>query len=190
MVLMVGVNSEVFFFDRLTNRTAAVFDNPLADKRESERLLAYVEPFEHVIEHPAFFFVGQGVAINRKSNAVIPEVADKASHALFAISYYANGMVAALLHMFLLGSAFFFAFQHVKAKRSGIGQYFSHALLACVLGLTPWAFFGHAMVSQPRGAMMFYFIFGLLTCLRHFPVHNNTAQYKETGHAYRRHIAV
>jgi hypothetical protein len=189
LVLMVGVNSELFFFDRLTNRTAAVFENPLEDERESERLLSYVEPFEHLVEHPRFLVAGQGVAINR-SNTVVPEVAGKANHALFAISYYANGMVAALLHMFLLASAFFYALQHVQARRSGIGQYFSHALLACVIGVAPWAIFGHAMVSQPRGAMMFYFIFGLLTCLRHFPAHANTAQYKEIGHAYSRHSTV
>lgn len=189
LILTIGVNSEIFFFDRLTNRTAAVFDNPLADERESERLLAYVEPFEHIFEHPTFVAVGQGIAINR-STAVVPEVAGKANHALFAVSYYANGMVAALLHMFLLASAFFYALRHVQARRSGIGQYFSHALLACVIGVAPWAVFGHAMVSQPRGAMMFYFIFGLLTSLRHFPVHSNITQHKETEHAYGRHITV
>lgn len=189
LVMMVGVNSQVFFFDRLTNRTAAVFENPLADERESERLLAYVEPFEHVTEHPVFLITGQGIAINR-SKAVVPEVAGKANHALFAVSYYANGMIAALLYMFLLASVFFYALRHVKARRSGIGQYLSHALLASVFGIAPWAIFGHAMVSTPRGAMMFYFILGLLTCLRHFPIHSNTRPQKETGHAYGRHSTV
>lgn len=189
LVLMVGVNSEIFFFDRLTNRTAAVFDNPLEDERESERLLAYVEPFEHLVEHPTFLIAGQGVAIN-KSRTVTPEVAGKANHALFAVSYYSNGMLAALLYMFLLVSTFFYALRHVQARRSGIGQYFSHAMLASVLGIAPWAVFGHAMVSTPRGAMMFYFILGLLTCLRHFPVHAPIVQHKGIGHAHRRHIAV
>jgi hypothetical protein len=189
LVLTVGVNSEIFFFDRLTNRTAAVFDNPLEDERESERLLSYVEPFEHLVEHPIFLVVGQGVAINR-SNTVVPEVAGKANHALFAISYYANGMVAALLYMFLLASAFFYTLRHVKGRRSGMGQCLSHALLASVIGVAPWAIFGHAMVSTPRGAMMFYFVFGLLTTLRHFPVYSNSIQHKETGHAYGRHSAV
>ncbi|WP_282154045.1 O-antigen ligase family protein [Ruegeria atlantica] len=189
LVMLVGVNSQVFFFDRLTNRSAAIFDNPLEDERESERLLSYVEPFEHVLEHPSFFLAGQGIAI-LKSNAVVPEVAGKANHALFAVSYYANGMAAAVLHMCLLGSAFFYVLRHVKGRRSGIGQYFSQALLASVVGIAPWAIFGHAMVSQPRGAMMFYFILGLLTSLRHFPVHSNILTDKETGHAYGRHIAV
>jgi len=189
VILLVGVNSQIFFFERLTNRTAAVFDDPFADKRESERILAYVEPFEHVIENPVFLIAGQGVAIN-KSRTVVPEVAGKSSHALFAISYFANGMTAALLYMFLLASAFFYALQHVKARRSGIGEYYSHALLACVLGLAPWTIFGHAMISQPRGGMMLFFIFGLLTTLRHFPVHSNSYQNKETGHANSRHITV
>lgn len=189
LVLTVGVNSEVFFFDRLTNRTVAAFDNPLEDERESERILAYVEPFEHVVEHPTFLVMGQGIAISR-SSSVVPEAADKASHALFAVSYYANGMVAALLYMFLLASAFFYTLQHVKARRSGIGQYLSHALLASTLGIAPWAVFGHAMVSTPRGAMMFYFILGLLTCLRHFPVYSDTTEHRRTGHAHSRRVAV
>jgi hypothetical protein len=189
LVLMVGINSEVFFFDRLTNRTAAALNNPLEDERETERLLAYVEPFEHLVEHPVFLVAGQGIAINR-SNTVRPEVAGKANHALFAVSYYANGMVAALLFMFLLAIAFFYALQHVNSRRSGIGQNFSQALLASVVGIAPWAIFGHAMVSQPRGAMMLYFILGLLTCLRHFPVRSTITEHKETRHAYRRHIAV
>jgi len=189
LVLLVGVNSQVFFFERLTNRTAAVFNDPLADERESERLLAYIEPFGHLIENPQFLIAGQGVAIN-KSRRVVPEVAGKSNHALFAISYYANGMIAALLYMFLVGSAFFYALQHVKGRRSGIGQYYSHALLACVLALAPWTAFTHAIVSQPRAGMMFFFIFGLLTTLRHFPVHSNSPQNRETGHAHGRHITV
>lgn len=189
LVLLAGVNSQIFFFDRLSNRTAAVFDNPLADERESERLLAYVEPFEHLIENPAFLVSGQGMAITKSSN-VVPEVAGKANHALFAVAYYANGMIAALLYMFLLGSAFFYAFRHVTGRRAGIGQYFSHAMLASVLGIAPWAIFGHAMVSTPRGAMMFFFILGLLTTLRHFPVHSHSTQNKGTGYARSRHITV
>ena len=189
VVLFVGVNSQIFFFDRLTNRTTAIFENPLEDERESERLLAYIEPFEHVMENPVFLIAGQGVAIN-KSRRVVPEVAGKSNHALFAISYYANGMLAALLYMFLIGSAFFYALQHVKGRRDGIGQYYSHALLACILGLAPWTAFTHAIVSQPRGGMMFFFILGLLTTLRHFPVYSHPPQMQRTGHANGRHIAV
>jgi len=189
LILLVGVNSQIFFFDRLTNRTVAVFDNPLADNRESERLLAYVEPFEHLIEHPIFLISGQGMAIT-KSNVVLPEVVGKANHALFAMAYYTNGMVAALTYMFLLGGAFFYALQHVKNRRSGIGQYFSHALLASVLGLAPWTIFGHAMVSTPRGAMMMFFVLGLLTTLRHFPIHSQSFRQKGTEHANSRHITV
>ena len=189
LILFVGVNSQIFFFDRLTNRTAAIFEDPFSDERESERILAYVEPFEHVIENPEFLISGQGVAIS-KIRRVVPEVAGQASHALFAISYYANGMVAALLYIFLLGSAFYFALQHVRTRRSGIGQYYSQALLLSLLGLAPWAVFGHAMVTQPRGAMMFFFILGLLTTLRHFPVQSHSSQIQRTGHANGRHITV
>jgi len=172
LILYIGVNSEVFFFDRLANRTAAVLDNPLEDPRESERLLAYVEPFEHLIENPSFLVVGQGIGIN-KARWVVPEVAHKASHALFAIAYYSNGMIAAFLYMYLLFSAFYYAVRHVLVRRSGVGMGLSHACLGMVLGLAPWAAFGHAMVSQPRGAIMFH-----------------STQIQRTGHANSRHLTV
>ncbi|MGB3556045.1 MAG: O-antigen ligase family protein, partial [Jannaschia sp.] len=95
IVAVIGTGSQLFYFDRLTVRTEAIFEDPLADERESERLLAYVEPFGHLIEHPRFFVLGEGNAIQR--SAALAEQTGKATHAIFAKSYYAYGMVGALL---------------------------------------------------------------------------------------------
>ncbi len=189
LVLSVGLDSEAFFFDRLINRTAAVIDNPYADERESERILAYVEPFEHVLEHPEFMLTGQGNAITR-SRTVVPEIAGKASHALFAAVYYSQGMVAAILYMFLLFSMFYYTLRHMRMRNEGPGAMLSQALLASSLGVLPWAVFGHAIVTTPRGAMMFFFILGLLSCLRHFPLTSRNPQMKGGAYGYRHPVAV
>lgn len=189
VVLLVGVDSNAFFFDRLVNRTNAVLNNPFEDDRESERILAYVEPFEHVVERPEFLLLGQGNAIHRSRN-VVPEMAGKASHALFAVAYYSHGMIAAFLYMGLLISMFYYTMRHMRFRQSGEGLYLSQALFASTLGLLPWALFGHAMVSTPRGAMMLFFLLGLMTTLRHFPLEASRPQAKKVENGYSRHIAV
>jgi len=168
-ILMVGTNSEAFFFDRLIKRSAAAFENPLDNEQESERILSYIEPFEHVLQKPYFLFAGQGNVMGR-SNTVIPEVAGKANHSLFGVAYYSKGMIGALLYQFLIATALFFAFWHVGKRKFTLAGFYSQALLASTLAIVPWSMFTHSIVSAPRGAMMFFFIIGLLTTLRHFPL--------------------
>lgn len=165
-ILMIGINSQVFFFDRLINRSTAAIENPLNNEQESERILSYIEPFDHVLEKPSFLFAGQGYAILR-SNAVIPEIAGKANHSLFGVAYYSNGMIAAFLYQFLIANALFFAFWHVTRRRGTFAGLYSQALFASILVIVPWSMFTHAIVSAPRAAMMFFFVVGLLTTLRH-----------------------
>lgn len=169
----IGINSELFFFERLTNRTAAIFDDPLTDKRESDRLLAYVDPFYHVIENPMFIFVGEGNAITR-SRVVQAQVWSGANHALFASSYYSGGLISSFGYMFLMANAFYFAYWHLKRRRRTSSSGHSQAIFLCMVGLVPWVLFGHAMVSTARGAMMFFFILGLLGTLRKFPLQSET----------------
>lgn len=165
----IGINSELFFFERLTNRTAAIFDDPLTDKRESDRLLAYVDPFYHVAENPMFLFIGEGNAITR-SRVVEAQVWSGANHALFASSYYSGGLISSFVYMFLMINGFYFAYWHLKRRRRTPSGAYSQALFLCMVGLVPWVLFGHAMVSTARGAMMFFFILGLLSTLRKFPL--------------------
>jgi hypothetical protein len=59
-----------------------------------------------------------------------------------------------------------------------------------VLGLLPWAAFGHSIVSAPRGAMMFFFVLGLLTSLRHFPLPDSGFAIKEVQRGDGRRVTV
>ncbi|SLN59088.1 hypothetical protein ROA7450_03050 [Roseovarius albus] len=169
LVGSVGIKSEVFFFERITNRTAAIFDDPFEDERESERILAYVDPFYHAAEHPMFIFAGEGNAINRSWN-VHAQVSGRANHALFASSYYSGGLISSFVYMFLMLNGFYFAYWHLRRRRWTASSGYSQALFLSMVGLVPWVLFGHAMVSTARGAMMFFFIFGLLSTLRKFPL--------------------
>jgi hypothetical protein len=189
LVLSIGVSSQFFFFDRLINRTAAIFQDPLADAREYERLLAYVEPFAHLMQSPQFLFVGEGTAINRADD-VQAAVFGVANHALFAQAYYSYGMIAALLYLLLILRALGFSLRQTRRPRVEIGAYYSQALVLCVLALVPWAMFGHAIVSTPRGAMLFFLIIGLLTSLRHFPIQYRPAEVRGVYDAYGRRAAI
>lgn len=189
LVLAIGVNSQVFFFERLVNRTQAIVENPYQDERESERILAYVEPFEHVVENPEFLLTGQGNAINR-SFRVRAEAAGKASHAVFAVAYYSQGLVAAFVYMALFGSMLLYTLRNMSARVAGPGAMMSQALFASTLGVLPWAIFGHAIVSTPRGAMMFFFLLGMLTVLRHFPLATQARRPTGGRYGYRHPIAV
>lgn len=80
VILAVGISSQLFFFDRLSNRSQAILENPFQDERESERILAYVEPFQHIAEQPQFLLLGQGVTVRYSESRVVPEQAGKATH--------------------------------------------------------------------------------------------------------------
>jgi len=165
--LTVGISSQIFFFDRLTNRSQAIFENPFQDERESERILAYVEPFQHVIENPQFIVLGEGITVRYSNSSVIPEQAEKATHATFAMAYYAYGMLAALLYWSIVLRALYLTSLLARRKRSLTGL-LSQSFLLSVVALLPWIVFGHAAISTPRGAMLLFFVLGLISSLTHF----------------------
>lgn len=171
----IGWDSEYFFFDRLENRTTAMLENPYEDERETERIYAYSEPFEHVIEHPLFFIIGEGVAIGKLG--VGAEQVGAADHAVFAKAYYSYGMVAAFIYVFLVVSGFkYLLFQmRLHSRFGGIPLVYSQALFAGLAGMLPWFVFGHAAVSTPRGAMLFFLFFGLIASLRNFDPYHRSA---------------
>jgi len=161
-----GVESNLFFFDRLINRTVVIYDRNFEDERESERILAYVEPFEHVIRNPIYAFIGEGIAPNRSGLSSIQNQA--ATHALFAKAYYSYGMVAAILYMVLIFGMLKYSYTRIRKQKSESGSLIGQAIFASVLALFSWFAFGHAMVSSPRGAMLMFFVFGLSVALCHF----------------------
>jgi hypothetical protein len=168
LVAAVGVGSQLFFFDRLVNRTQAMFEDPMSDERESERLFAYIEPFEHLARHPQFLISGQGVSLSR--SGVVTEEAGKATHAVFAKAYYTRGMLAALLHVVVVVLAGLYAWRNLFRALSGPGRALAQAVFLSTVAILPWFAFGHAMISAPRGTMVFFFTLGLLAALSRFAV--------------------
>ena len=189
IVLFVGVGSQLFYFDRLTVRTEAALEDPLADERESERLLAYSEPFAHVVGNPRFLVIGEGNAIRRSDEDF--DRGGRANHALFAQAYYTQGMIAAFLYMYLIFAALLLAFKYFRRSSSTLGAYYSQAVFLSLIAILPWAAFGHTIVSVARGSMLFFFLLGLLASLRHFPMRPMPPWYiREAAHAYGRRITV
>ncbi len=165
-----GWGSKLFFFERLEERTVAMIENPYEDVRETERLFAYSEPFEHVIDQPQFLVMGEGVSIHKAGGP--SQQGGKATHAAFAKAHYSYGMIAAFLYVLLVIKGFSYVRWQIKLRKrsGGIASLYSQALFASLLGMLPWFVFGHAAISQPRGAMLFFFLFGLIASLKNFPI--------------------
>jgi hypothetical protein len=168
LILTIGVGSQLFYFDRLTNRVEAMFEAPTEDERESERILAYVEPLEHVADHPGFFIVGEGITVSYAIGLRPPAMAGKATHAVFAIAYYSYGLVASILYILLILRALLFAGLLAVSKQRTVENLLAQPLFLAIVALLPWAAFGHAAVSTPHGAMLFFLLIGLLSALAHF----------------------
>lgn len=167
-IFAVGAGSEIFMFDRLQTRTEAMFNDPFADERESERILAYSEPFTHLANNPRFTILGEGNAIRRSD--VSAENDDKANHALFATSYYSYGLIAAVLfHLLILHALWVIYSVQSKRNKSSFGGITSQALLLSMVAFLPWAAFGHAIASEARGTFMLFLILGLISAVSFMP---------------------
>ncbi len=166
----VGWQSDMFFFDRYERKFTAMSEDPYKDAGDQERAFAYFEPFEHLMQRPDFFFIGEGVTVREVSAGKPSEQADKATHALFAIAYYSYGMIAALLYIMLIARGFLLLLRYMKQYRytEPLAVRFSGALFAGLLGMTSWFLFGHAAVSTPRGATLFFLLFGFISSLQNF----------------------
>lgn len=165
---LIGFDSKYFFFERLVNRTNAALNNPYDDERESERINAYLQPFSHLLNNPSYLYVGEGFARQKVDNIELSEDNDvkgeRADHAVFAKAYYAYGMITSVSLVFLYLFLVHYSLKFIR--RTPNNNLFSsklHRLLFVVLlGFSSWFAFGHAAVSQPRGAMLMFFVFGLV----------------------------
>ncbi len=162
----VGWDSDLFYFERVVTRTTAAITNPYEDVRETERIYAYSEPFEHLWENPHFLLVGEGVSITK--TGIRTHQDGKATHAVFAKAYYSYGFVASVVYIALLISGFRYLLRQLRRKHREqlLSPLVYQALFAGLLGMLPWFVFGHAAVSQPRGAMLFFLYFGLIASIR------------------------
>lgn len=166
VVLFIGASSQLFYFERLTNRTEIMLNAPLESESEAERLLAYVEPWHHMFEHPRFILFGEGVSIRYSSSAAtMPEQVGQATHATFAMGYYAYGLLASLLFLMIFVRATIFVLRENRRREPSAAKLLAPALLISLVGMAPWLIFGHAAISAPRGAMLFFLFLGLIAAL-------------------------
>ena len=167
----IGFDSELFMFDRITERTTAALENPYEDERESERIEAYTQPFEHVLNQPLYLFLGEGFARAKVSGTSdLSGGINRADHAVFAKAYYAYGLITSFLIVFLF---FFLANYTFKLiRKTSNSKLFSakltRLLFVLLVGFSSWFAFGHAAVSNPRGTMLMFFVFGLVASQRNF----------------------
>lgn len=164
----IGFNSKYFLFDRLTNRTIAALNNPFDDERESERIMAYIEPFGHLLENPTYLFIGEGFARKKVENTTVikgdENRGDRSDHAVFAVAYYAYGMITSLAIVFLYFLFLNYSFKMInKTPNYNLFSSKLTRLLFCILmGFMSWFAFDHGALSSPRGTMLMYFVFGLV----------------------------
>jgi len=165
VILWIGPDSDLLMVDRLERRTVAAVTNPYEDGREWERILAYIEPFEHLAQNPQFFLVGEGSISHRLSWDA--QLHGKASHAIFAKGYYAYGLVAGFMYAWM---PFMMLLYLIRARtRLGVNSFardYATALIVATVALTPWFAFGHAAISEARGAMLAFLVLGLVASLR------------------------
>ena len=165
----IGIDSELFMFDRITERTAAAIENPYEDERESERINAYIQPFEHVLNNPLYIFIGEGFARGKVANTSdLSGGINRADHAVFARAYYAYGVLTSISIILLYGLLVNYTFKLIR-KTSNTNLFSSkltRLLFVLLIGFSSWFTFGHAAVSNPRGTMLMFFVFGLLASQR------------------------
>lgn len=164
IVGFIGTDSELFFFDRLEKRAEAMMHEPMKDERETDRLYAYLDPFLYVVDFPICVLVGTGNARDSMDNVPFhPIFLHGADHAVVAQATYSYGLLSAVCYFALLMMALWHTFSYVR-ETSFTGKY-AQTLFLCLLGVGPWFMLGHAVVSQPRGAMVFFMVLGFVSVL-------------------------
>ena len=164
----IGLDSKYFFFSRIVDRTEAALNNPFDDVREAERLNAYIQPFEHLLNNPFYLFLGEGWARKKVIKAEVLEGnekrGDRADHAVFAAAYYSYGLITSLSIVFLYLLLIKHSFRIINntPNNNYFSSKFTRLLFVVLIGFSSWFSFGHAAVSNPRGTMLMFFVFGLV----------------------------
>ena len=164
----IGFDSKYFFFNRIVDRTEAALNNPDDDDREAERINAYIQPFGHVLNNPFYFFIGEGWARKKVTKAEVLEGNEKrgerADHAVFAAAYYSYGLITSLsiVFLYLLLIKYLFRIINNTPNNNLFSSKFTRLLFVVLIGFSSWFSFGHAAVSNPRGTMLMFFVFGLV----------------------------
>jgi hypothetical protein len=175
-VLLVGVGSSLFFFDRYVNRFEAIFESPLSDEREAHRVLSYIAPFDHVMSNPQFLVIGAGTTTLRSDRVSVEGFEE--NHSLFGAGYFAHGMLSTVLFIFLLVAAYHYANVHRKraAGLQKIARDWPRALYLAYLPMLPMAAFAPAFGKNVRAIYVYIFVLGLLSALRNTELLNSLQQ--------------
>jgi O-Antigen ligase len=164
---LAGLDSKLFFFDRLESRFEEMVDDPYGDVRETERIYSYVDPFRHLAEKPWFLFVGEGNAVRRIGAARGGERSGWSYHSFFGISYFAYGLLAAFLYTLLIISTFLYVRRYSSriASVRSINLHIARSAQIAFFAIVPWLLTAHGMVSSPRATAMFLFVVGIIVSL-------------------------
>ncbi|MBY6069560.1 hypothetical protein KUW17_22680 [Leisingera aquaemixtae] len=189
IVFFIGIGSQVFYFERLERSFGTMLESPYENTRESERSLAYSEPFTHAVQNPGFLLAGEGVAVRYTASGIRAEQHGQATHAVFAMAYYSYGLIAALLYISLIARALFHVGTIALQRRRTLDKLLAQPLFLSLVAIVPWAMFGHAAVSTPRGAMLLFLIIGLVSATSLFRVPARRRPSRRQTHGHRRHPA-
>jgi hypothetical protein len=161
-----GWESDTLKFEWLQTKAEDQLADPYDSDDVTQRIYAYSEPFELVRAQPIFLLVGEGFARDKIDGA--PASVGTAWHAVFAAATYGYGMLAAFTYVAMLVIAFLMTWKSVWKSQSAFASTFSRALLAGLAGFSMWFLLGLAGVSEPRGAMLLFFVFGLVAVQSNF----------------------
>ena len=165
----VKIDSDLFYFDRIFGEAQVTIENPFEDNATTERLFSFVEPFDHLLNNPAWLLAGAGQSGNkmRTRGDLKEQLYDEiglATHSAFAKSYYNFGVVAAICQIVFVLTGFRLIIKRVF-KSNVINkeqQLIWQSLLMSWCTYTLWWGSGHGMVGEPRGVMLSFILFSLL----------------------------
>ncbi len=163
------IDSDLFYFSRIYDSLKTSIDNPFADASTSERVLSFVEPFDHLIANPLWLVAGAGQTGNKMKNRgklgnQLYDELGLATHSAFAKAYYNFGVAAAICQILFIALSFrFIFFRALRMRVSNKNQQLIwQSLLVSWCTYSLWWASGHAMVGEPRGVMLSFLLFGLI----------------------------
>jgi len=180
-----GWGSEYFKFEWFQNKSLYQFAHIYQSSSMTQRIYAYSEPFRLVADNPAFIVLGQGFARQKIAGA---SWVGYHIHSVFAAATYGYGMLAAFAYFGLLLGAFRITWGHAFGAKDEFLAVFSRALLASLFGFSSWFLLGLASVSEPRGAMLLFFVFGLVAAQSNFAGSSAPERQKQRPFSHRKGI--
>jgi len=182
----VGWGSEYFKFEWLQDKTEYQFAHVYQSDDMTQRIYAYSDPFQLISENPAFIFLGEGLA-RKKVDGASSATSGFEMHTVFASATYGYGMLSAIAYVLLLLRSMHITWTQAWGSKDNFSTMFSRAMLASLFGFSSWFLLGHAAVTEPRGAMLLFFVFGLVATQANFATSPEPVR-QELGITFRRHL--